>query len=74
MLRVTLDVEAGQVSEELARRGIAASAQVHVLVEVSEDENDGWLSMAAVAQASGPGLPPWQFSNRSGQGCFPRWH
>jgi mRNA interferase MazF len=43
---VTLDVEAGRVSEELARRGIAAGTQVRVLAEVVE--GDERLLMAAL--------------------------
>lgn len=50
MQRLTLDAEAGQVSAELSRRGIAAHARVHVLVEVMDQEN---LPMAAIAQAGG---------------------
>lgn len=52
MHRITLDAEAGQVSAELARRGVTADTRVHVLVEmVSEDANA--LPMAAIAQAGG---------------------
>ena len=55
MLRVTLDAEAGRVSEELARRGIPASTRVHVLAEVIDggDEGDGQLPMTALVQAGG---------------------
>jgi hypothetical protein len=55
MLKVTLDVEAGRVSEELVRRGIAAHTRVHVMAEIVEsgDEVDGQLSMTALAQAGG---------------------
>jgi hypothetical protein len=55
VLRVTLDAEAGRVSEELVRRGIAADTRVHVLAEVVEggDEGDGQFPMAALAQAGG---------------------
>jgi hypothetical protein len=53
VLRVTLDVEAGRVSEELARRGIPACTRVHVLAEVVEGEGEGRLPMAALAQAGG---------------------
>ena len=52
MQRITLDAEAGQLSAELARRGIAADARVHVLVEVMDGEADA-LPMAAIAQAGG---------------------
>jgi hypothetical protein len=48
--RIILDVEAGQVSAELVRRGIAADARVRVLVEVRDAEE---LSPAAIAQAGG---------------------
>lgn len=52
--RIVLDAEAGQVSVELARRGIAAGTRVRVLVEVvtGGDEADV-LPMAALAQAGG---------------------
>ncbi len=50
MQRVTLDVEAGQVSAELARRGIASGTRVHALVEVVDVDA---LPMAAIAQAGG---------------------
>lgn len=52
MQRITLDAEAGQLSAELARRGVAADARVHVLVEVMDSEADA-LPMAAIAQAGG---------------------
>lgn len=51
MQRIALDAEAGQVSAELARRGIAADTRVHVLVEVASEEE--MLPMAAMAQAGG---------------------
>jgi len=50
MQKIALDAEAGQVSAELVRRGIAAGTRVHVLVEVIGNEN---LPMAALAQAGG---------------------
>jgi hypothetical protein len=50
MERIILDAEAGQVSAELARRGIAADTTVHVLVEVRDA---GEFSAAAIAQAGG---------------------
>jgi hypothetical protein len=50
MQRIALDAEAGQISAELVRRGIASSTRVHVLVEVASEED---LPMAAVAQAGG---------------------
>ena len=49
MQRIALDAEAGQVSAELARRGIAADTRVHVLVEVATEEDP--LPMGAMAQA-----------------------
>ncbi len=56
VLRVTLDAEAGRVSEELARRGIAAGTRVRVVAEVVGGEGEGderRLPMAALAQAGG---------------------
>ena len=50
MQRIALDIEAGQVSAELARRGIAPATPVHVVVEVPETPT---LPMAALAQAGG---------------------
>ena len=52
MRKIALDAKAGEVSAELARRGIAADARVHVLVEVVSGEAD-LPSMAAVAEAGG---------------------
>ena len=52
MHRITLDAEAGQVSAELARRGIPAGTRVHVLVEVVDEQYDA-LPMAVIAQAGG---------------------
>jgi hypothetical protein len=52
MSQIVLDAEAGQVSAELARRGIPPHTQVHVLVEVPPG---GELPMTAIAQA-GKGL------------------
>ena len=50
MQRMTLDIEAGRLSAELAHRGISPSARVHLLVEMP----DGFdLPMAAIAQAGG---------------------
>lgn len=51
MQRVTLDAEAGRVSEELARRGISAGTRVRVLAEVVE--GDERLPMSALAHAGG---------------------
>jgi hypothetical protein len=51
VLKVTLDAEAGRVSEELVRRGIAADTRVRVLAEIVED--DERPPMAALAQAGG---------------------
>ena len=52
MARIALDTKAGQVSAELARRGIAAGTRVHVVVEVVGEESDA-LPMAAIAEAGG---------------------
>jgi hypothetical protein len=49
---IVLDAEAGQVSAELARRGIPPHTRVHVLVEVTPGAE---LPMTAIAQA-GKGL------------------
>jgi hypothetical protein len=51
MGRIALDTDAGEVSAELARRGIAAGTRVHVVVEVVEAPEA--LPMAAIAQAGG---------------------
>jgi hypothetical protein len=54
MARIALDIEAGQVSAELARRGIPSNTRVHVEVDlVSASE----LPMSAIAQ-TGKG-PDW---------------
>lgn len=47
MGQIILDATAGQISQELARRGIAADTRVHVVVEVLAREE---LPMAAIAQ------------------------
>ena len=52
MRRITLNAEAGQLSAELARHGIAPNVRVHVLVEITDSEADA-LPMAAIAQAGG---------------------
>jgi hypothetical protein len=46
--QIILDIEAGILSAELSRRGVAADTRVHVVVDVSET---GLLPMAAIAQA-----------------------
>lgn len=48
MQQIVLDAEAGQVSAELARRGIAAAVRVHVVVEICDPDEP---PMAAIAQA-----------------------
>lgn len=48
MQQIVLDAEAGQVSAELGRRGVAAHARVHVVVELRDA---GDLPIAALAQA-----------------------
>ena len=50
MQRFVLDAEAGQLSVELQRLGVAAGSRVHVVVEVAEPDD---LPMAAIAQAGG---------------------
>ena len=50
MQTIILEAEAGQVSAELVRRGIAAATHVHVVVEVADGEN---LPMATLAQTGG---------------------
>ena len=50
MRRMTLDVEAGQLSAELAHRGIPPKAKVHVLVEVADDDDP---PMASLAESGG---------------------
>jgi hypothetical protein len=50
MQRLTLDAEAGCVSEELGRRGISAKARVRVMVEIIEEPE---LPMSALAQEGG---------------------
>jgi hypothetical protein len=50
MQALTLGAEAGQVSAELARRGMAAQTRVHVFVEITEQDD---LPMAALARADG---------------------
>ena len=52
MRKIALDARAGEVSAELARRGIAAEARVHVLVEVVGEEAD-LPPMTAIAEAGG---------------------
>ena len=50
MSTLALDIEAGRLSSDLVRRGIAADARVHVLVTIPDDED---MPMAALAQAGG---------------------
>jgi hypothetical protein len=52
MSQIVLDTEAGQVSAELVRRGIASHVRVRVRVEVADSDE---LPMAAIAQL-GKGL------------------
>lgn len=52
MQKIILDAQAGQVSDELARRGVAAETRVHVLVEVMPEDAEA-LPMAAIAQSGG---------------------
>jgi proline racemase len=46
--QIVIDAPAGRVSAELKRRGVAADAKVHVVVEFLDD---GTLPMAAIAEA-----------------------
>jgi hypothetical protein len=48
MQQIVLDAEAGDVSAELARRGVAAHARVHVRVDVLDPAEP---PMAAIAAA-----------------------
>ncbi|MGA9867893.1 MAG: hypothetical protein WBQ75_15825 [Acetobacteraceae bacterium] len=48
--RIVIDAQAGEVSAQLVRRGIAADTRVHVLVEIADREE---LPLAALAQAGG---------------------
>jgi len=50
MQRIALDAEAGEISAELARRGIAPATRVHVIVDLPDDAG---LPMAALVQAGG---------------------
>ncbi len=50
MQRMTLNIEAGRLSAELARRGVGERTRVRVQVEVIGDAD---LSMTALAQAGG---------------------
>jgi hypothetical protein len=50
MPQIALDTEAGQLSAELARRGIAPATRVHVVVEVPDTAEP---PMAALTQAGG---------------------
>ena len=50
MQRMTLDAEAGRLSDELARRGIAARTRVHAIVEIADGSD---LPMTALAQQGG---------------------
>ncbi len=48
MPQIALDTEAGQLSAELARRGVAPTTRVHVVVDLPEAAEP---PMAALAQA-----------------------
>lgn len=48
MDQIILDAEAGDVSAELSRRGVAADTRVHVVIDIL---GTGALPMAAIAQA-----------------------
>jgi hypothetical protein len=53
MHRIVLDAEAGQISAELSRCGVAAHARVHVLVDVIDTDE---LPMAAIARPAKPSI------------------
>jgi hypothetical protein len=46
--QIVLDAEAGQLSAELTRRGVAAATRVHVVIDVLDADT---LPMAAIARA-----------------------
>jgi hypothetical protein len=46
--QIVLDAEAGQLSAELTRRGVAAETRVHVVIDVLGADP---LPMAAIAEA-----------------------
>ena len=48
MQQIVIDVPAGQLSAELERRGVAADAKVHVVVEFLDD---GKLPMTVISEA-----------------------
>jgi hypothetical protein len=48
MDQIILDAEAGNLSAELTRRGVAADARVHVVVDIIDA---GFQPMAELAQA-----------------------
>lgn len=52
MRKIALDARAGEVSAELACRGIATDARVHVLAEIRGEDAD-LPPMAAIAEAGG---------------------
>ena len=52
MHTISLDAEAGQVSAELVRHGIASNVRVHVVVEILGDAADP-LPMPAISQFGG---------------------
>jgi hypothetical protein len=50
MYQIVLDAEAGEVSAELARRGIAAKARVHVQVEIIDSAEPPMTAIAQVGK------------------------
>jgi hypothetical protein len=65
---MTLDIEAGQVSTELAHRGIPARTRVHVLVEVPDDGfGPGWGRLRLSRRGAGPFTPMPTPSNGLGR-------
>ena len=49
MQQIVLEAEAGQISMELTKRGVAANTHVHVLVDVMDSEK---LPMIVITEAS----------------------
>lgn len=52
MRKITLEAQAGEVSAELARRGLSARTRVHVVVEVVSEETE-FLCMASLCHEGG---------------------
>jgi len=50
MQQIVIDAPAGRLSAELERRGVAADANVHVVVDILDD---GTIPMTAISEAGG---------------------